>query len=325
MCARDFIKPWFDASEELGDFIGIRFGRIPPESTEPEWMFKSHAEYDGIGGLADILRSKGAGIETLPENTHPAMPSWKPFFAMAHEYLLPRQRVRIAESRRSAGKAHPQKAPQAAAWHVFSREETARIQKASKKHDITVNSFLFAHLNAAVFPDIPGEHDSIPWMIPVNLRGKTARPKDTDNHASFVRAEISRSDDMQAVHRKIYAELEKGAHWGNWKAYSATRMLPQAARKTLIRGDRITSKWLFGAFSNLGEWNSGGELSVSETDGDWLFAPPAVSFFKAAAGCITWNGKLSLCMNLHPEISTDPLFARSWIDRWVESIEKNWH
>src|ERR1043166_6543225 len=31
----DPIAPWFIAAEELGEFIGIRFGRVPPEGTPP--------------------------------------------------------------------------------------------------------------------------------------------------------------------------------------------------------------------------------------------------------------------------------------------------
>src|ERR1043165_2317609 len=55
----DPIAPWFIAAEELGEFIGIRFGRVPPEGTEPEWMFLRHTDFDGIGGVAALLRARG--------------------------------------------------------------------------------------------------------------------------------------------------------------------------------------------------------------------------------------------------------------------------
>ena len=57
--ATDPIRPWFDAAEEMGEFIGIRFGRVTPGAVEPEWMFLPHTDYDGIGGLAHLLRGRG--------------------------------------------------------------------------------------------------------------------------------------------------------------------------------------------------------------------------------------------------------------------------
>src|ERR1043166_7061003 len=72
----DPIAPWFIAAEELGEFIGIRFGRVPPEGTEPEWMFLRHTDFDGIGGLAELLRRRGAHLPRLPQIKHPSPPSW---------------------------------------------------------------------------------------------------------------------------------------------------------------------------------------------------------------------------------------------------------
>ena len=35
----DSINLWFLAAEELGEYIGIRFGQIPPGATEPNGLF----------------------------------------------------------------------------------------------------------------------------------------------------------------------------------------------------------------------------------------------------------------------------------------------
>jgi hypothetical protein len=61
----DPISPWFIAAEQLGEFIGIRFGRVPPGQTEPEWFFLRHTDFDGIGGLA--ARSSELAPIGLPE------------------------------------------------------------------------------------------------------------------------------------------------------------------------------------------------------------------------------------------------------------------
>ncbi len=43
----DVMKLWFLTAEELGEFIGMRFGHIAPGSTEPEWMFPRHLTMTG--------------------------------------------------------------------------------------------------------------------------------------------------------------------------------------------------------------------------------------------------------------------------------------
>ena len=106
---------------------------------------------------------------------------------------------------------------------------------------------------------------------------------------------------------------------GETGKYSATRMLPQGRKRSSRRPHNL--KWRFGAFSNLGEWNSGGELSVSETDetavassGEFLRRPPVAS-----------PERKTVPVHESPsEISTDPLFARK-LDRPVLKASKNWH
>jgi hypothetical protein len=89
----DPIKPWFDAAEQMGEYIGIRFGYAPPGSTEVEWTFLSHAEFDGIGGLAEILRRRGASIGKLPQVKHPSSPSPFALLRALPKYLKPRRRL----------------------------------------------------------------------------------------------------------------------------------------------------------------------------------------------------------------------------------------
>lgn len=314
---KDPIKPWFQASIDLGDHIGIRFGHLPPDSEEPEWQYFSHADYDGIGGFADILRTRGFDPGTLPSIPHPAPRTWWPFLRSMYLYLTPRERV--TWKKRFGGKAQPRhdKAPESVAWHIFDRDTTNRIIAACKNTNYTVNSFLLAHLGEALFPDAAEDTRKIGIMVPVNLRGKVNRTRDTENHVSFVRVPMERKDSPSRVHQKIYRELNRGEHWANWNAYTATRFIPLKIRRAMVKADLVTSQYTVGVFSNIGVWNRDGQFPL---EGDWLFAPPAMRFFMIAAGCVTWNGRLSLCLHLHPEISADPQDARDWISSWTASI-----
>ena len=96
MSAKTFdpIKPWFDAMEELGEYIGIRFGRIPQGTSVPEWTFLKHTQVDGIGGLAAMLRKHGVSLPHLPQNKYPSNPSWSWFLKTIPKYLKPRHRLK---------------------------------------------------------------------------------------------------------------------------------------------------------------------------------------------------------------------------------------
>src|ERR1700730_6780435 len=88
--ALDYIQSWFVAAEELGEYIGIRFGRIPPGATQPEWIFLRHTDFDGIGGFADILRQRGAALPKLAQLKHPSNPSWMPLIKSIPKLLKSR-------------------------------------------------------------------------------------------------------------------------------------------------------------------------------------------------------------------------------------------
>lgn len=314
---KDPIKPWFQASVELGDHIGIRFGFLSPEKDEPEWIYLSHADYDGIGGFADILRERGCEIGELPTIPHPVKQTWWPFIRSIPLYVSKRERVTWNKSFGSPRTPKHDVAPESVAWHVFDQATTDRIIERCRNADYTVNSFLLSKLGSALFPDLSPDTERMNWMVPVNLRGKVKRTRDSENHVSFVRVPLERADTPSTVHRKIYRELDRGEHWASWNAYTATRFLPLWIKRMMIRADRATSQLMVGAFSNIGSWNDDNRL---EEAGDWLFAPPTMRFFMIAAGCVTWRGRLSLCMHLHPEISTDPEDSENWVEAWASRI-----
>src|SRR3990170_875035 len=90
----DVIKLWFLAAEELGEYIGMRFARLAPGATEPEWMFPRHADFDGVGWFAENLRQRGAVLERLPTIRHPADSPRFPLWGALPTYLKPRRRLK---------------------------------------------------------------------------------------------------------------------------------------------------------------------------------------------------------------------------------------
>lgn len=317
----DPIKPWFTAAEEMGEFIGIRFGRIAPGKTEPEWIFLSHKEFDGIGGFAEILRKRGAALGRLPQIRHPARPSKLSVLKLLAKYIEPRRGIKWTSFKGDSEPASDSKPPRAAEWHVFNEEETLQIRRVCRKAGVTVNSFLLKNLTKAIRPFLEDYSSMVPWMIPVNLRGKVVRDRDTANFSSYISVKVQSYETVHDIHRNIYAALAQKEHWANWYAYQLGSLTTDGMRKFLLKRELATSQWHVGGFSNLGDWDGEKEITQSECQGSWLFAPPVLRFQKIGAGCVTFQNRLSLLIQTHPEFTTNTAVPKAWIHHWVKEIE----
>jgi hypothetical protein len=317
----DPIRPWFEALEAGGEFVGIRFGRIAPSSVEPEWMYLTHRDYDGIGGFAHLLRERGAVVEDLPKITHPGNLSWWPFILFLPTMLAPRRFLKWRDLKQGGKHEDASLPPPAVAFQVFDEAKTAMIRRASRGAGVTVNSFLMKYLDRAIRPSLSDPACATPWMVPVNLRGKVTQPSDTGNHSSYVGIQIYASEGAREIQKRIYNALRKREHFAVWKGFAATQNTSAETKKRLINATRATSQWSVGGFSNLGEWDCGNDIAAEDCQGDWLFAPPVLRFQMIGAGCVTFKGRLTLTLQVHPELTTSPEVASEWLRSWVREIE----
>jgi hypothetical protein len=317
----DPIRAWFHSAEDLGEYIGIRFGRLAPGTTEPEWFFLRHTDFDGIGGLADLLRRRGAKIERLPGVKHPSEPSIGHLLRASPKYLKPRHALKwrsLTPDPSAQTKGNP---PRAFAWHIFTEEETTQIRRVCRKANYTVNSFLLKHLTKAIRPCLQDESSVVPWMVPVNVRGKVARDKDVENHSSYVCVNIASYETVYDVHRSIYAALARGEHWANWYSYKSGGFTTNGIRKFLIAKGLAVSQWNIGGFSNLGDWDPDKTITQADCQGGWFFAPPVLRCQHIGAGCVTFQNRLSTLIQVHPELTSDPAVPKAWVHDWVKEIE----
>ncbi|MGO8766290.1 MAG: hypothetical protein ACLQSR_14280 [Limisphaerales bacterium] len=319
----DPIRPWFLAGESLGEFIGMRFARIPPGKTEPDWIYVRHCDYDGIGAIGMMFEERGAKVE-LPQARHPAKPSFRSFFKLVGMQLRPRKRLKWKNPGNSGKMASPPEPAPAAAWHVFNEADTLRMRKASNAAGVTVNSFLLFHLTATIRPYLEDAASApIPWMIPVNMRGRVISSGDRANQTSYLSITVLPSDSVRDIHQSAQAAMDREDHCTNWYGYGLGRFIPQPIMKFLIANELATSQWNSGAFSNLGAWDSEKKITSPECLGDWLFCPPVLRFQSIGAGCITFQNRLSLLIQAHPELTTNAAVCRAWIKNWVMAIEND--
>lgn len=319
--AFDPIRTWFLSLQETGEFIGIRFGRIAPGDSQPEWIYLSHSEVDGIGGFAQILRLRGGDLPRLPRLKHISEPSRFAVLKNLLKFLRPRNRLKWTCVEGPSEPGDSGLAPKAVTWHTFDERQTTLIRRVCRDESITVNSFLLKHLSKAISACLEDTEATIPWMIPVNLRGKISRASDVENHSSYLPVGVHIQDTVHDVHRKVHEGLRRGEHWANWHSYQSSRILPASARRFLIKIEKCTAEWNIGSFSNLGDWDPECRLANSELVGTWLFAPPVLRCQKLGTGCVTFQNRLSLVIQAHPELTINPADTRVWMDNWIQEIQ----
>jgi hypothetical protein len=97
--------------------------------------------------------------------------------------------------------------------------------------------------------------------------------------------------------------------------------MTSSMRKSLIAREWAMPQWFLGGFSNLGEWDSERQLHQPLCQGAWLFAPPVLRCQAVGAGCLTFQNRLSLMIQAHPDLTTSSAVTKAWMASWVKEID----
>jgi hypothetical protein len=181
----------------------------------------------------------------------------------------------------------------------------------------TANSLLLAHLDASVRPALGLEHASLPWMVPINLRGGSTSTDDTENQVSCVDVIIAPEDRVLDVHNQILNRLAQGEHRANFLLMQLGRFLGQERKMRMLSHSRSKPQGNIGVFSNLGSWDS--QMPIPTRD-SWVFCPPLVTGQRLAAGCVTFQNRLGLMLHTRPDNTGLPDLASHWMGGWVNRI-----
>ena len=295
--------------------MGIRYGRIAPGTPEPEWHFVSHCDCDGIGGFARLLRERGAGLPALPKTANPCRGLLGPLWRFACDGFAAGQCADRGDWVQPGVQGTGDHGK--VAWHLFTEAETTEILARCRREGVTVNSLLLKHLDQAVRPGIRRPHLEIPWMIPVNLRGDISLPDDTENHVSCVVARVAGDDSVETIQRKIRQRLLRGEHRASYLLLNSTGFLSHRAMVKFLAKDRARPAGNIGSFSNIGAWDA--DKRIAMEDG-WLFCPPVVRGQLLGAGCVTFQKRLSLTIQPHPDLASPPDIAAEWMERWIRGM-----
>lgn len=312
--APDWAGLSFSVLERLGERVAITFGRV--RGAEVEWVDVPHATFDGVGGLAHVLRARGLRVDRLPTLARPGRPGllrrlWALCKDPTGDKLPPVAWKTFDPTRRPGGAAARP------AFRLLSAERSARL--AAETPGASANSVLLAALDRALAPRLVAGEAPSTWMVPVNMRGGVSLPRDTQNTSAYLPVRVRRGATAQDVHTEVKALLAGHAHWAVWLLVGLARWSSSGTfAKLITKYYERPGHPFVGAFSNLGEWPLD---SAPEDDADgWVFTPPVLKTIPLAAGALTWRGRLGLALRAHPALTEDPAEVEAWLAAWVEAL-----
>jgi hypothetical protein len=316
---RDLVGEWFSALEAEGESFTFRLGRYRREMPEPEWYFLPHERYDGLGGLAHVLRTQRQTQIDLPRSSE-RPPSRLSKFLAALSFLFRRRSrpMRFCDADPSfEPRTAAEVAPSALAWTLFSGAETEHVREAARRRRVSLNAWLLWALSRSSVPWLVPNTGNFQWIVPVNMRGHTTTPRDTDNTAWTLDVAFESDAGPEQVQAAIGEQLQRKTHWGSWELFKLLRFLSPEALKAIARREMQVPK--HGSFSNLGRLEPR-SASPSSPEEWWMAFNPVLRSRPVGAACLTWCGRLALTLQLHPALSRDPRVAREWVDAWRGSL-----
>ena len=308
----DWVAEMFSALRDCGEDISIVYGQTNGSSIKPEpcWFELPHDQYDGISGLAELLRKQGARVEKLPEmrdDHFTFLRGLRGFFASLPGVKVRRQQWKIEFD--WARKVSFLPVSERMAWRLFTQAQTEKIVAAAKAAGVTVNTYLLFHLDAVVSAELTPATAGRRWMLPVNLRGAITRHSPLPPHMSFLAVDLGPEGSLGELQGLIKRLKQRGFHWGMWIMLHLGRLLGVDGIRQDIRKREKQGHGATGMFSNLGVWDVPG-------CGNWIFCPAITRVYPIGAGCITMNCRMAITMQLHDALGRDLQTSYALLEAW---------
>jgi hypothetical protein len=316
----NWVAHWFTLGDQTGEHSEIIFGEVRDEHAS---LFRlPHGGYDGITGLLHLLREKGQlhpdFLPRLPARTKP--PLWVQLREALKIVVKGPVKARKWTTRNPDWEAGVSSTETVAfSWHVLSAQATAAAIAQARSLGVSLNSLLFKTLCDAIEPHLDSSLLPSVWLMPVSIHAEISVDTAPENRSSYVDVYIPRAAAAQDIEREVRRLERNQAFWGVWLLLNLGRWLGEWVVKLMVKTNPKTQQKT-GVFSNLGNWT--GPSQAATGDSAWFFMPPMMAFQPFVASALTWNGRLTLGVRLHPVLSADKAFSQNIVDDWNSSLQR---
>jgi hypothetical protein len=308
----DWTGLWFRIVEREGEFIGMRGGQRA-ENGRVDWVFPSHAEYDGLGGFVHVLRKAHPRREFKVPVRQARKPSLAKRLGAVVDMCL-RKPVPAAAWRGYDAEwtGYRTKAGDEFATQFFDAATTKRMEARARARGVSLNCLLMQTLAVATEPEL--ETGPRIWMIPVNLRGPVQLDRDTANQSGYLQIEISASASAADVNEQIKLALRRRDHWASWTFLNLSQIIGLfgIGHVFKLQMARFKNRPFVGSFSNLGAWKGVGQ---------WCVCPLVTRTSPVGVGAIVCDGRLALTIEAHASVKREARWTQSVMDRWAALLQ----
>ena len=191
--------------------------------------------------------------------------------------------------------------PGARGFRVLGQESTRNLLTSLKERKLPFNAWLLFIINQIVAETLAADDETkFRWLFPANVRSTIEEQSLESNFTSSVGLTLNRGDSLEIfkAHYKtsLIASRIKASHF----LAKCVASLPESwlLKLAIARGQK--NMWV-GSFSNVGRWDFSEINHAQNFPSAVSLAPPAgTPCFPIGVGIITWRGRISICLRLHP-------------------------
>lgn len=303
----DFFYHWFSELEAQGEDTTFRLGRVCGTG-EPTWVELPHHSFDGLGGLAHALTEHSQAQLELPQLSAPYPAPLQRWVAALR--LLFRRPPSLLAWRPGRQQLALKERP-VAAWELLTAGQTSELRERARTEKVSMNALLLHALTQVLAPLLEPGAGNIEWVVPINMRGLEPDLAATDNQAATLDVYFPINASPAIIDGKLQEELRRNAHFGVWQLLRALGAWGPRSVRALARRELKVRK--HGSFSNLGNLQS--SLRSSEPHW-WMAFNPVQRTRPVGAACLTFHGRLSLTLNIHPALGLDVGTVQQLVSHW---------
>lgn len=294
----NFQSLWFTVLEEFGENHTMNFGELSPEDNHVSWTKLSHCEFDGIGGILEILNQKGFSSEVFDYQVSPirspnffekikALIAYNPESKLRHTYFKNYDRTISGEPSRI--------------YHYFTEQEVEVLREKAKLQKTNISLYFLSSLDSVLNEEFLTPNQERWWMLPYNMR-QASQKYHKENLSSYISVQISNETSAREINIQILKKIKSFTHWAAW---FWMKFLAKLGKKAVINAlnhyDKNNHGWM-GIYTYLNY-----SLKKDATIKDHLFfgVAPVTKAHPISCNLINSDERYIFCLNLHPGLKID--------------------
>ena len=184
-----------------------------------------------------------------------------------------------------------------------------------------MNAYLLSKFNNLILKEFAEDDVNGGWLFPVNMRGGVNKKNVFSNQSSGILINGKQDIEASNIQKQIKNELTNNKHWANWFSYHIGVLIGVGGMRYLSKRSSEKSYFL-GTFTNMGEWPLPGTepQCLHNEDEAYIVVPPGTKNYPVSVGIITWHGKTSISLKIHPSICSDRSKVKKILDQFKNEM-----